>query len=153
LGLVRALQIPMIDIEPAFRLQGDPLSLFPFRRFGHYNGRATASSLIRLSRRFASRLRSSHRPASEPLSLTGSSLVLCGKSVYVSMAYFSVLWCFVTIPGIWLAVLLAWSQASHREKQALATGSFGPVLRIKHAARETASRTMGTTRCRLPEKV
>jgi len=37
LGLVRALQIPVIDIEPAFRSQDDPLSLFPFRRFGHYN--------------------------------------------------------------------------------------------------------------------
>ncbi len=31
------LQIPVIDIEPAFSAHEDPLSLFPFRRFGHYN--------------------------------------------------------------------------------------------------------------------
>ena len=27
----------MIDVEPAFEARPDPLSLFPFRRFGHYN--------------------------------------------------------------------------------------------------------------------
>jgi hypothetical protein len=37
LKLVSDLGIPVIDAEPAFREQGDPLSLFPFRRFGHYN--------------------------------------------------------------------------------------------------------------------
>ena len=37
LNLVNSLSIPVIDIEPAFEAQGDPLSLFPFRRFGHYN--------------------------------------------------------------------------------------------------------------------
>jgi len=49
LGLVRALQIPVIDIEPAFRSQDDPLSLFPFQRFGHYNergNRIVADSIV-----------------------------------------------------------------------------------------------------------
>jgi hypothetical protein len=35
--LVTALKIPLIDIEPHFRAHSDPLSLFPFRKFGHYN--------------------------------------------------------------------------------------------------------------------
>jgi hypothetical protein len=38
LNLVKGLGIPAVDAEPAFRTQDDPLSLFPFRRFGHYNG-------------------------------------------------------------------------------------------------------------------
>jgi hypothetical protein len=37
LQVVQALQIPVIDVEPAFSAQVDPLLLFPFRRFGHYN--------------------------------------------------------------------------------------------------------------------
>jgi hypothetical protein len=37
LQIVHALQIPVVDIEPAFSAHEDPLSLFPFRRFGHYN--------------------------------------------------------------------------------------------------------------------
>jgi hypothetical protein len=37
LSLVKSLDIPVIDVHPAFESQGDPLSLFPFRRFGHYN--------------------------------------------------------------------------------------------------------------------
>jgi hypothetical protein len=37
LSIVKALQIPVIDVEPAFEATNDPLSLFPFRRFGHYN--------------------------------------------------------------------------------------------------------------------
>jgi hypothetical protein len=37
LALVRALGIPVIDAHPSFAAYGDPLSLFPFRRFGHYN--------------------------------------------------------------------------------------------------------------------
>jgi hypothetical protein len=37
LSVVRALGIPVIDVQPAFQAQHDPLSLFPFRRFGHYN--------------------------------------------------------------------------------------------------------------------
>jgi hypothetical protein len=37
LGLVRDLGIPLIDVDPAFRAQGDPLALFPFRGVGHYN--------------------------------------------------------------------------------------------------------------------
>ncbi len=36
-SLVQALGIPIIDVQPAFQAQRDPLSLFPFRRFGHYN--------------------------------------------------------------------------------------------------------------------
>jgi hypothetical protein len=37
LRVVRNLKIPIIDLHPAFQAQTDPLSLFPFRRFGHYN--------------------------------------------------------------------------------------------------------------------
>jgi hypothetical protein len=36
LRLVKDLDIPAIDIHPAFQV-ADPLSLFPFRQFGHYN--------------------------------------------------------------------------------------------------------------------
>jgi hypothetical protein len=34
---VKSLRIPIIDIDPAFKAHGDPLSLFPFRAPGHYN--------------------------------------------------------------------------------------------------------------------
>jgi hypothetical protein len=34
---VKSLEIPAIDIHPVFQSHRDPLSLFPFRRFGHYN--------------------------------------------------------------------------------------------------------------------
>jgi len=37
LETVRALGVPVIDIEPHFRETGDPLALFPFRLNGHYN--------------------------------------------------------------------------------------------------------------------
>ncbi len=36
LSIVKALHIPVIDVQPAFQAQTDPLSLFPFRRSGHY---------------------------------------------------------------------------------------------------------------------
>ncbi|MEP7308693.1 MAG: hypothetical protein ABJA98_24570 [Acidobacteriota bacterium] len=50
LNLVKALGIPVIDIQPAFQAQDDPLSLFPFRKFGHYDergNRLVASTLMR----------------------------------------------------------------------------------------------------------
>jgi hypothetical protein len=37
LRLAQSLDIPVIDLHPAFQAHGDPLSLFPFRRFFHYN--------------------------------------------------------------------------------------------------------------------
>ncbi|MBI3021859.1 MAG: hypothetical protein HYY59_07670 [Candidatus Omnitrophica bacterium] len=37
LQLLRSLEIPVIDIDEAFRAHGDPLNLFPFRLQGHYN--------------------------------------------------------------------------------------------------------------------
>ena len=37
LGIARDAGIRIIDVEAAFRDTGDPLALFPFRRFGHYN--------------------------------------------------------------------------------------------------------------------
>ncbi len=37
LNLVRRLAIPTVDIDAAFQAHGDPLSLFPFRKQGHYN--------------------------------------------------------------------------------------------------------------------
>jgi PAS domain S-box-containing protein len=36
LRLIESLSIPIIDLHPTFEAQTDPLSLFPFRRFGHY---------------------------------------------------------------------------------------------------------------------
>jgi hypothetical protein len=36
LAVVRSLGISLVDLEPVFRAHGDPLSLFPFRRPGHY---------------------------------------------------------------------------------------------------------------------
>ena len=36
LQIVHDLEIPVIDLNPAFEAQGDPLSLFPFRQVGHY---------------------------------------------------------------------------------------------------------------------
>ena len=37
LQMVRSLGIPIIDLSPVFQIRRDPLSLFPFRGFGHYN--------------------------------------------------------------------------------------------------------------------
>ncbi|MBU6480934.1 MAG: hypothetical protein KGS09_10375 [Nitrospirae bacterium] len=37
LRIVRDLDLPLIDLHPRFQAQADPLSLFPFRRRGHYN--------------------------------------------------------------------------------------------------------------------
>jgi hypothetical protein len=37
LATVRSMNIPVIDIHSAFESHPDPLALFPFRRFGHYN--------------------------------------------------------------------------------------------------------------------
>jgi hypothetical protein len=39
LSLVTKLGIPIIDAQPAFDADNDPLALFPFRRFGHYDER------------------------------------------------------------------------------------------------------------------
>lgn len=53
LALVRSLGIPIIDLVPAFQAHGDPLSLFPFRRFYHYNERGhqlVAEELLRIIR-------------------------------------------------------------------------------------------------------
>jgi hypothetical protein len=36
LAMVRDINLPVIDIYSSFQEQRDPLSLFPFRRFGHY---------------------------------------------------------------------------------------------------------------------
>jgi PAS domain S-box-containing protein len=37
LSIVRGLDLPIIDLSDSFQLRGDPLRLFPFGRFGHYN--------------------------------------------------------------------------------------------------------------------
>jgi hypothetical protein len=37
LSAIKDLQIPIIDIESVFSSHSDPLSLFPFRIYGHYN--------------------------------------------------------------------------------------------------------------------
>jgi len=51
LSLVNALTIPVIDVQAAFDEHNDPLSLFPFRRFGHYNERGNqivADTILKL---------------------------------------------------------------------------------------------------------
>ena len=42
IGAVKALGVPVMDIVPAFEANEDPLSLFPYRRCGHYNERGNA---------------------------------------------------------------------------------------------------------------
>jgi hypothetical protein len=37
LRMIQSLNIRYIDVQPAFEATSDPLSFFPFRRFGHYN--------------------------------------------------------------------------------------------------------------------
>ena len=37
LSIVNSQQIPIVDISRVFDAQKDPLSLFPFRKAGHYN--------------------------------------------------------------------------------------------------------------------
>ncbi len=37
LTMVKTLGLPVIDVQPVFQAQKDPLSLFPFREPGHYN--------------------------------------------------------------------------------------------------------------------
>lgn len=37
LKIVERLQMPVIDMHPVFNAQPDPLALFPFRRYAHYN--------------------------------------------------------------------------------------------------------------------
>jgi PAS domain S-box-containing protein len=37
LSSVRALGVSIIDLHPVFAVQSDPLALFPFRQYGHYN--------------------------------------------------------------------------------------------------------------------
>lgn len=37
LRLVGRLDLPLIDAQAAFEAESDPVALFPFRRFGHYN--------------------------------------------------------------------------------------------------------------------
>jgi hypothetical protein len=48
LRIAATLGIPSIDVDSAFRTHSEPLSLFPFRRFGHYNesGNAVAGAAI-----------------------------------------------------------------------------------------------------------
>ena len=48
LMLFQELGIPVIDMVPVFEAHGDPLSLFPFRAFGHYNesGHQLVSSVL-----------------------------------------------------------------------------------------------------------
>jgi len=37
LNFVKDANVPVVDLHPAFQAHSDPLSLFPFRRFHHYN--------------------------------------------------------------------------------------------------------------------
>jgi hypothetical protein len=37
LKIVDRLELPLIDLHPVFSAQSDPLALFPFRRYAHYN--------------------------------------------------------------------------------------------------------------------
>jgi hypothetical protein len=51
LRMIEALHIRYIDVQPAFEATSDPLSLFPFRRFGHYNeegNKLVADTILRV---------------------------------------------------------------------------------------------------------
>jgi hypothetical protein len=51
LNVVNALGIHVIDVHSAFAAESDPLSLFPFRRFGHYNeagNRIAADAILKV---------------------------------------------------------------------------------------------------------
>jgi hypothetical protein len=51
LNFVDGLGVPVIDVQPAFEAHPDPLSLFPFRRFGHYNeagNRIVADTILKV---------------------------------------------------------------------------------------------------------
>ena len=37
LGIVRRLDLHVVDLHPVFAAHPDPLGLFPFRRYAHYN--------------------------------------------------------------------------------------------------------------------
>lgn len=50
LSIVTDIGIPIIDLHPRFARESDPLTLFPFRRFGHYNeegNRLVAEQVLR----------------------------------------------------------------------------------------------------------
>jgi hypothetical protein len=51
LEIANELMIPVIDVRSAFDAQTDPLGLFPYRRFGHYNeaGNEVVAETIRAS--------------------------------------------------------------------------------------------------------
>jgi len=55
LRMIEGLHIRHVDVQPAFDATSDPLSLFPFRRFGHYNedgNKIVADTILRaLSKR------------------------------------------------------------------------------------------------------
>ena len=58
LKIVNDLGLIIIDLEPAFRLQNNPLTLFPYGRFGHYNERGhrlVADEVLRTLNRRVSR--------------------------------------------------------------------------------------------------
>jgi hypothetical protein len=58
LRIVKDLGLIIIDLEPIFRLQNDPLTLFPYGRFGHYNERGhrlVADEVLRMLHGRASR--------------------------------------------------------------------------------------------------
>ena len=51
LRMIERLHIPYIDVEPEFEATSDPLSLFPFRRFGHYTeegNKLVADTILRV---------------------------------------------------------------------------------------------------------
>jgi hypothetical protein len=63
--IVSDLGLVIIDLEPAFRLQRNPLSLFPYGRFGHYNEdghRLVADEVLRILNQRALRTSSTTLP-------------------------------------------------------------------------------------------
>lgn len=56
LNIVQKLNIPVIDLTDTFDNINDPLSMFPFRRYGHY----TADAYALIARQIADRLKAIH---------------------------------------------------------------------------------------------
>jgi hypothetical protein len=66
LKLVAGLGVPVIDVQPAFQSHPDPLSLFPYRRFGHYNeagNRIVADTILTFLSRHQPLQSSADRPS------------------------------------------------------------------------------------------
>ena len=67
LSIVRGIDLPIIDIDASFQKQSDPLSLFPFGRFGHYNEEGNRVVAEEVLRRIAESVSTTETPSAATL--------------------------------------------------------------------------------------